>query len=398
LFNVLNHAASIAVSLPHEATRILLELSKSLRQQLYESDRKRIFTAYTEKTKLTFDKPNHLFTFLVEERYRWARHTLFIAVIFSCTFAVTSAVLSTNFLLVLSVMVLANGINLATIYFNIFVLVPRLLFKNKIARYIIVLCSIVFAITLMFESSMFFLKSSQVDFAKICNIVSTWSRTIFFIVVSTSIVIFQHWARNERYIAQLEAATMRAELEQLQNQINPHFLFNMLNNILVLIRENPSQAVVILHEMSDMMKYQFNVSAKKEVLLNDDIQFLTDYLNLEKIRRDHFEFTITAENNVEHLFLPPLLFIPFVENAVKHSKDATDLSYIWLHFGANGDILNFTCRNSKPFKPERVKNEFSGLGLANIRRRLDLLFEENYSLDIFEDETNFTVQLKINKL
>jgi len=187
---------------------------------------------------------------------------------------------------------------------------------------------------------------------------------------------------------------MNAELEQLQNQINPHFLFNMLNNILALIHENSKQAAIILREMSDMLKYQFDVSVKKVVLLSDDIKFLTDYLNLEKIRRDHFEFSIATDNNVEHKNVPPLLFIPFVENAVKYSADAVNMSYLRLYFGATDEKLIFSCHNSKSLKPYK-KNEYSGLGLFNIRRRLDLLYRDNYSLNIQEEEKSYKIQLEI---
>jgi len=150
-----------------------------------------------------------------------------------------------------------------------------------------------------------------------------------------------------------------------------------------------------MHKMSEMLKYQFNDSTKKEVLLNDDIRFLTDFLNLEKIRRDHFEFSIAADEHAKNQYVPPLLFIPFVENAVKHSADAAKLSYIRLYFKLTDNRLHFTCQNSKPLQP-RKKNEFSGLGLANSRRRLDLLYDSHYSLNINEDESTYTVQLAIN--
>jgi LytS/YehU family sensor histidine kinase len=130
------------------------------------------------------------------------------------------------------------------------------------------------------------------------------------------------------------------------------------------------------------------------VLLGNDIRFLTDFLNLEKIRRDRFEFNISVEDNVENNYVPPLLFIPFVENAVKHSNDAAKMSYIHLNFRKIDDTLHFACHNSKPLKP-RKKNGFSGLGLINVRRRLKLLYDEHYSLDIQEDETTYTVQLTI---
>ena len=218
---------------------------------------------------------------------------------------------------------------------------------------------------------------------------------IGFVIAGTSaFVLFQHWARNERYIAKLEAATLQAELEQLQNQINPHFLFNMLNNILVLIQENPEEAVIVLNKLSDMLKYLYNENAKKEVLLNDDIHFLTDFLILEKIRRDRFEFTVSVENDAGKLFVLPLLFLPFVENAVKHGNDAVNPSFIRLNFGIKDDFLHFTCCNSKPVNP-RKKNEYNGLGLINIQRRLELLFDNSHTLDITEDEITYTVQLTI---
>ena len=229
--------------------------------------------------------------------------------------------------------------------------------------------------------------------------ISTITQIGFLIAGTTAFVIFQHWVQNERYIAQLKTATLRAELVQLQNQINPHFLFNMLNNILVLLRENTEEAVIILHKLSDMLKYLFNENTKKEVLLSDDIHFLTDFLNLEKIRRDRFEITISVENAEtdtadSRISVPPLLFLPFVENAVKHSGDSVNMSYIRLYFKVADGMLHFTCRNSKRPEPRR-KNEFGGLGLVNIKRRLELLYSDSYSLDIQEDEISYTVQLSI---
>ena len=280
---------------------------------------------------------------------------------------------------------------LGLIYFNIFILLPRLLMKNKLIEYLL---SIIFIVIIFIVS---YLPSGlQEEFKGVywLFLISTIAQIGFVFAGTTAFVLFQHWARNERHIAGLEAANLRTELEQLQNQINPHFLFNMLNNILVLIKENPEEAVIILHKLSDMLKYLFNDNAKKEVLLNDDVHFLTDFLNLEKIRRDRFEFTISVENDAGKLLVPPLLFIPFVENAVKHGNDAVNPSYIRLYFGIKDDFLHFTCCNSKPVKPQK-NNEYNGLGLINIQRRLDLLYDNGHSLDFIEDEITYTVQLTI---
>ena len=388
LFDILDKAASIAVSLPEKASCMLVELSKSLRQQLYESEHKQVFSVNTEKTTHAFREQDRLLNFLIEKRYRLARNLLFILSV--CLIGSANIDPRTPFSFLEFAML--SGAFLAFGYFNVYVLLPRFLFKNKPVAYsIVIFLMIVVFIALLLPS----------DFVKELSgflglfIISTVAQIGFIFAGITALVLFQHWARNERYIAQLEETTMRAELEQLQNQINPHFLFNMLNNILVLIRENPREAVIILRKMSDMLKYQFNDSTKKEVLLDDDIRFLTDFLNLEKIRRDRFEFSISIENGAENQYLPPLLFIPFVENAVKHSADAVNLSCINLKFSMINNILHFTCLNSKPLKP-RKKNEYSGLGLVNIRRRLNLLYNENYSLNINDNETDYTIQLSIN--
>ncbi|MCL2728190.1 MAG: histidine kinase, partial [Bacteroidales bacterium] len=380
-----------AASFPEEASGMLKELSRSLRQQLYESDQKSLFPDLTQKTDHPFREQNRLLDFMIDKQYRWVRNLLLVIAV--CIIGIANAKPHNSFPFLEFGIV--SGIFLSIIYFNIYRLLPRLLLKNRFVGYFVVLVlSVLFFIVLF---NLMLLSSDIAEELKgILGIVliSNIIQIGFVVAGTTAFVIFQHWARNERYIAQLEATTMRAELEQLQNQINPHFLFNMLNNILVLIQENREKAVVIMHKMSDMLKYQFNDSVKKEVRLSDDIHFLTDFLNLEEIRRDRFEFKILVENNMEGLSVPPLLFIPFVENAVKHSADSANLSYIRLHFKAADNMLHFACHNSKPLNPQK-KNEFSGLGLANIKRRLELLYNQNHSLMIEENDTNYTVQLSI---
>ncbi|MDR1724211.1 MAG: histidine kinase, partial [Tannerella sp.] len=206
----------------------------------------------------------------------------------------------------------------------------------------------------------------------------------------TVAVLFQRYLRNEQHIADLAKAAMRAEVEQLQNQINPHFLFNMLNNINVLVKEAPDEAIAVLSRLNEMLKYQFNAGSKTTVLLADDIRFLTDYLDLEKIRRDSFTYTVETEAIPSTLQLPPLLFIPFVENAVKHGNDSLNGSFIRLRFKHQDGRLIFSCINSKPSEQPR-KNPAGGLGLINVRRRLDLLYGRDYSLEITSTDRVFEV-------
>ena len=209
----------------------------------------------------------------------------------------------------------------------------------------------------------------------------------------TSFELFRRWVVSDRKIQELEKATMQKELQQLKKQINPHFLFNMLNNANILVKDATDEASQILGKLDDLLRYQLNDSTRREVFLSADIQFLTSFLELEKVRRDHFEYTIFQEGNMENICIPPLLFIPFVENAVKHNSDSDHLSYVHLYFSVHDKQLMFRCENSKPRIP--VKRE-GGIGLANVRRRLDLLYESKYTLQIEDKETTYSVNLHLN--
>ena len=144
-----------------------------------------------------------------------------------------------------------------------------------------------------------------------------------------------------------------------------------------------------------MLRYQINDSSRERVSLASDIRFLNDYLNLEKIRRDNFQFTLRQEGEVDSIWIQPLLFIPFVENAVKHSFDSEHSSYIHVFFKVDAHRLDFRCENSKPAVAVR-QGKVGGIGLANIQRRLGLLYPEHYKLEQREDENLYSVILKYN--
>lgn len=195
-------------------------------------------------------------------------------------------------------------------------------------------------------------------------------------------------------IYELKQANTNAELDQLKNQINPHFLFNMLNNANVLTKKDPDKASQVLMKLSDLLRYQLYDSARDKVLLTSDIHFLEDFLNLEKIRRDNFDFVISKEGDLNGVQVPPLLFISFVENAVKHNNDVSNSSYVNLYFNVADDKLFFKCINSKPLL-KAVNSKSGGLGLANIRRRLELLFPAAHLLKIEDKSDTYCITLTL---
>lgn len=404
LFETLDRTAGIVRQSPSEASTLLMKLSKSLRLQLYESEHKR-HTAPEELPSQMFNLSSPLLNLLTEKRYRGVRHLLMIMVFM----LILSSNLNGTWFSLLFMLPLSLSVYLILIYFSIYVLMPKLMMRNRMSAYLmsVTLSALVIVIPMQLTYFKGIADSNgwyNDQFAFSAWHFSAWMQVLYtitntikisFPMISVNVVIlFQHWVRNERHIAELEAARLRSELEQLQNQVNPHFLFNMLNNIIVLTKKNPDEAANILLKLSNMLQYQFRGFTKQSILLGDDIRFLTDYLNLEKLRRDNFEFSITADSGVEEISLPPLLFIPFVENAVKHNNDNRNLSFVRLRFGRENDNLCFGCINSKPLRPMR-RDEVGGLGLPNVRRRLDLLYGNRYRLEITENETSYTVQLSI---
>lgn len=288
------------------------------------------------------------------------------------------------------------------IYVNAYVLVPRFLLKGHLLLYLITVFALILVsiVTLgslqtLFEDTRFEeLPSSQSVIW--LNILSSTISTGLLVAGSSAMMLFKHWISNNQRVSELEAATLQSELKFLKSQINPHFLFNMLNNVYVLIRKGRDEAADVLFKLEDLLRYQFNDSAQDRIQLSSDIRFMSDFLNLEKIRRDKFNYTISKEGDINSVWLPPLLFIPFVENAVKHNTDGENASFVYLSFNVQDNRLTFRCENSKPAEEEEKDNRIGGLGLKNIRRRLDLLYPGHHSLEIIEDKHSYIVNLHLD--
>lgn len=290
----------------------------------------------------------------------------------------------------------------ALIYINAYLLVPRFLLKGRLLLYLItaltLICLAIITLGLLqtlFEDTRFesLPTSRSVIFL---NILSSTISTGLLVAGSSAMVLFKHWISNNQRVNELEAATLQSELKFLKSQINPHFLFNMLNNVYVLIKKGRDEAAEVLLKLEDLLRYQLNDSSQEKIQLSSDILFMNDFLNLEKIRRDNFNYTISKEGDINSVWLPPLLFIPFVENAVKHNTDSENSSFVHLFFTVQDSRLLFRCENSVPAPEEEEKGKrIGGLGLKNIRRRLELLFPGRHTLEIIENKQSYTVNLQL---
>ncbi len=290
----------------------------------------------------------------------------------------------------------------STIYFNLYLLAPRYLERGKYKKYFsgIALTTVFILAGVSLLKGLIFNSSAVEELIHpaliLLNLCSSTLAIILMLAGTSTFLLLRHWIGYSRRVNELESTTLQSELRQLKRQINPHFLFNMLNNANVLLKKSPEEASQLLFKLEDLLRYQINDSSKDRVPLSSDIHFLNDFLNLEKVRRDKFGYSIAKEGAIERVSLPPLLFIPFVENAVKHNPDSENKSYVHLSFKVWKNELLFQCINSKPARQsEEDKPKVGGLGLKNIKRRLELLFPGKHTLEVEETEVSYKVNLHL---
>lgn len=341
--------------------------------------------------------------FIVNDRYRLLRHLLlyvsFFIVILSSNWLNDYSGIYKAFRLTYVMVVF-----LALFYVNMYLLVPYLFFKGRYISYIVVLILFVKG---GIELTSYLITTYPTFLVDAKNVVNDNSYTgavegtvisVPIILITTTIKLFQRWAKDNQSIAEIKNLALTMELKELRNQINPHFLFNMLNGIKALVRKDPDKATAVIMKLSEFLRYQLYENDERNALLGTEIKFLSNFLSLETLRRDNLETSITyksPESSLNSVLLPPNLFTTFVENAVKHSVTVDeDKSSIHIEFGIEDNKLCFCCKNSKdPSYIPSQKN--SGLGLANIKRRLELLYGENYNLDIDDTPTEYLVKLKL---
>ena len=194
----------------------------------------------------------------------------------------------------------------------------------------------------------------------------------------------------------LEKQDLERQLEYLRYQVNPHFFMNTLNNIHALVDINPERAKTTIVELSKMMRYILYEGDKKYIPVQREALFLNNYIELMRLRySSRVSISLDMPEMMPDVMLPPLLLIIFVENAFKHGVSYAAPSFIDIKVEVTQDKLKFRCRNSRQEQKPDEKKKKGGVGLANARRRLDLLFHDKYNLEIKENDKEYDVQLEI---
>ena len=202
------------------------------------------------------------------------------------------------------------------------------------------------------------------------------------------------WFNNLHVRKEIENVKLQSELQSIKSRLNPHFLFNTLNNIDTLIQTNPAQASAVLSMLSDLFRYVVYETEKEMIEIGKELEIITKYIDLEKIRLanpDAVSFVCAVEND---FLIPPMIFIPFIENAFKHSNLNDVNSRLAISLIEKNKELSFHCINSIHTQENNSKEK--GIGLQLIIERLKLLYPTNHSLQINRHTDEFEITLKIN--
>jgi two-component system, LytTR family, sensor kinase len=285
-------------------------------------------------------------------------------------------------------------------YSNMLYLIPRFFEKRKYLTYsaFIILLVIISAILLIFIDSHFTFQPDYPQKIKVYKGFPIYNllTTMIIAIISTNYKLSQRTADFQTLKQQFQNQQLKAELDLLKAQINPHFLFNTLNNIYTLAYLKSEQAPNMIGKLSELMRYMLYEGKEHKVLLNKEIDFLKNYITLYKLKNEEADVIFEViEETSQTIYIEPLLFIPLVENCFKYCDLSGENSFIHINLEVQDNQIIFQTSNTIDLQKDRVKN-LGGIGLANLTQRLNLLYANKHFLEINQENGIFRVKLKIN--
>lgn len=221
--------------------------------------------------------------------------------------------------------------------------------------------------------------------------------SILIVGFSLGMGVLEKLRLNEKEKKELEKEKLHSELAFLKNQVSPHFFFNTLNNIYSLIDTDTDQAKETVHKLSSLMRYLLYDTVLERAELKDEIRFMQNYIDLMKLRvSDKVELKVDFPGSIPVLQIPPLLFVPVIENAFKHGISYREPSFIHIALSVQGKKVLFSVRNSIRKSSNAEVEGHSGIGLENVRKRVNLLFPGSHTLDIREEGDTFIADIEID--
>ncbi|WP_101447701.1 sensor histidine kinase [Aquimarina sp. MAR_2010_214] len=323
-------------------------------------------------------------------------------IVYTAIFTIVGASYKGKYTEALTFELMNMPMRLIIVYFNYFVLLPKLLLQGKTAKYfaytLLTLIISGFIQRIINYEILSTLHTDMVDsgiwlpykFLQASMIIA--SPLIFIIGIS----VIWKVAELQKRAKTLENEKLQSELKYLKSQINPHFLFNTLNNIYGLTLESSKKAPELILKLSDFLSFSLYESSQRFILLEKEISLLNDFIDLEKSRfEDRVDVQVDIPEQIDSVSIPPLILVPFIENAFKHSlKNETKIAHIIVKLEVINGQLIYEVINSKP-EDTVDDSSLKGIGLQNIKKRLDILYNDRYQLDIKDEERLYTIVLRI---
>jgi len=298
----------------------------------------------------------------------------------------------------------ASVINLlvaiTTVYTFNYHLIPNILLRNKKRKFIaFAFVTIVMFFYIQLLLTIFLVIKLLSDgyrlFPEMIDIVMLFFNLFFVVFIAIAIKFYKRWNEKDFQEQKVQKEKVEVELQMLKTQINPHFLFNTLNSIYVLAMKQSEQTANTVMKLSDILDYILYRINTPKIAISNEIEIIENYIELEKIRfsnRVDLDFNTCLKS--KDIQIPPMLIIPFIENAFKHGvAKSIEKSWMKISIKETNGVLHIMVANSKTQNKSREKT--GGIGLVNVKKRLNLLYDEKYQLNIFEKQMQYIVSLSI---
>ena len=283
---------------------------------------------------------------------------------------------------------------IALFYVNAYVIVPQVIYRKRFGKYIVVLVGI-FCVLFIIDWSLFYFLIEGLAYSVKNFFWFNAFPILFILACSTAFRMVNDRIKEERLQKEKENENLKTELSLLRSQVSPHFMFNIMNNMVALARKKSDLLEPSLIKLSALLRYMLYETDEK-VALQKEIEYLQSYIDLQKQRFGNNVTIKTCMEKVnEDYEIEPMLLIPFVENAIKHGTGLIENAEIDVELRTEKNMLSFSVRNKFNETSEEIKDKSSGIGLPNVQRRLALLYGNRHSLLITKQDGWFIVSLQI---
>jgi two-component system LytT family sensor kinase len=293
--------------------------------------------------------------------------------------------------------IIRNGLLAAMIYTHLTVLIPRLAQQHRIGIYVVSVVSLIVLYAFGKNAHDVYLHNhlQHAPGSFFDNTYYNISIGIFYLAFSVALHLSKEWYIQRKRLQQIEIEKLNTELEYLKSQINPHFVFNSINTIFFQIDKQNTTARETLSRFSEMLRYQLYECNGKDIPIEKELTYLQNYIELQRLRKDdNYIIHFDSDEAVKNFSIAPLLMIVFVENAFKHVSNYSDRNNeIFISLQRHDSVFTMKVTNTKD---SHVNGKaVGGIGLRNVKRRLDLLYNGSHTLHIQDNPGTYSVELSI---